>query len=47
MNATRQVEGTAGEWSDKGNEQVDGGSGEGDRDLEAEIKETKGKVLLD
>ncbi|KAH3968583.1 hypothetical protein HBI24_160900 [Parastagonospora nodorum] len=46
-NATRQVEVTAGEWSEKGKEQVAGGSGEGDRDLEAEIKETKEKVLAD
>jgi pimeloyl-ACP methyl ester carboxylesterase len=46
-NATRQVEVTAGEWSAKGKEQVGGGSGEGDRDLEAEIKETKEKVLSD
>jgi len=46
-NATRQVEVMAGEWSEKGKEQVAGGSGEGDRNLEAEIKETKEKVLSD
>jgi pimeloyl-ACP methyl ester carboxylesterase len=44
-NATREVDATAGEWSEKGAEQVGGGSGEGDRDLEAEIKEMKEKVL--
>jgi pimeloyl-ACP methyl ester carboxylesterase len=38
-NATREVDVTAGEWSKRGKEQVGGGSGEGDRDLEAEIKE--------
>jgi len=44
-NATRELDVTAGEWSKKGAEQVRGGSGEGDRDLEAEIKETKKTVL--
>lgn len=46
-NATREVDVTSGEWSEKGAEQVGGGSGEGNRDLEAEIKETKEKVLED
>ncbi|KAF2035803.1 alpha/beta-hydrolase [Setomelanomma holmii] len=44
-NATREVDVTAGEWSEKGAEQVGGGSGEGNRDLEAEIKETEQNVL--
>ncbi|KAF2831032.1 alpha/beta-hydrolase [Ophiobolus disseminans] len=44
-NATREVDVTAGEWSAKGADQVGGGSGEGDRDLEAEIQRTKEKVL--
>jgi pimeloyl-ACP methyl ester carboxylesterase len=43
--ATREVDVTAGEWSTKGAEQVGGGGGEGGRDLEAEIRETKEKVL--
>jgi pimeloyl-ACP methyl ester carboxylesterase len=46
-NATRQVEVTAGEWDEKVANQVGGGSGEGNRDLEAEIKETKETVLFD
>lgn len=29
---------TAGEWSEKGKQQVSGGGGEGNRDLEAEIQ---------
>lgn len=45
--AAREVDATAGEWSEKGKEQVGGGGGEGDKDLEAEIKETKEKVLGD
>jgi pimeloyl-ACP methyl ester carboxylesterase len=44
-NATREVDVTAGEWSERGAEQVGGGSGEGNRDLEAEIRETEQKVL--
>jgi pimeloyl-ACP methyl ester carboxylesterase len=44
-NATRDVDVTAGEWSEKGAKQVGGGSGEGNRDLEAEIRETKENVL--
>ncbi|KAF1946214.1 alpha/beta-hydrolase [Clathrospora elynae] len=39
--ATREVEVTAGEWSEKGKEQVSGGAGEGDRDLEKDIRETE------
>ncbi|KAH7086831.1 Alpha/Beta hydrolase protein [Paraphoma chrysanthemicola] len=46
-NATREVDVTAGEWSEKGAGQVGGGSGEGDRDLEAEIKETELTVLTE
>jgi pimeloyl-ACP methyl ester carboxylesterase len=45
--ATREVDVTAGEWSEKGAEQVGGGSGEGNRDLEAEIRATREKVLAD
>jgi len=45
--ATRQVDATAGEWSEKGAEQVGGGSGEGNRDLEAEMKETQENVLVE
>ncbi|KAF2109508.1 Alpha/Beta hydrolase protein [Lophiotrema nucula] len=37
--ATREVDVTAGEWSAKGAEQVGGGGGEGDRDLDAEIQD--------
>jgi hypothetical protein len=44
-NATREVDVTAGEWSSKGADQVGGGSGEGNRDLEAEIKNIQEKVL--
>lgn len=43
--ATREVDASAGEWSEKGKEQVGGGQGEGNRDLEEEIRETKEKVL--
>ncbi|KAF1840613.1 alpha/beta-hydrolase [Cucurbitaria berberidis CBS 394.84] len=43
--ATREVDVTAGEWSEKGKEQVEGGAGEGDRDLEKEMKETQRNVL--
>jgi pimeloyl-ACP methyl ester carboxylesterase len=46
-NATREVDVTAGEWSEKGAEQAGGGGGEGNRDLEAEIKEMKDNVLSD
>jgi hypothetical protein len=35
--AAREVDVTAGEWSEKGAEQVGGGAGEGNRDLEAEV----------
>ncbi|CAO2656889.1 Nn.00g056920.m01.CDS01 [Neocucurbitaria sp. VM-36] len=44
-NATRELDVTAGEWSRKGKEQVGGGAGEGDRDLEEEIKETEKSIL--
>lgn len=37
--ATRAVDASAGEWSEKAREQVGGGGGEGDRDLEAEFRE--------
>lgn len=36
--ATRAVDATAGEWSEKARKQVSGGGGEGDRDLEAEVR---------
>ncbi|KAJ4287337.1 hypothetical protein N0V90_012735 [Kalmusia sp. IMI 367209] len=35
---TRMMDATAGEWSEKGRKQVSGGGGEGDRDLDVEIK---------
>jgi hypothetical protein len=34
----RKMDTTAGEWTAKGREQVSGGGGEGDRDLEADIR---------
>ncbi|KAF2682386.1 alpha/beta-hydrolase [Lentithecium fluviatile CBS 122367] len=37
----RMVDASAGEWSKKGKEQVGGGGGEGDRDLEEEIEEVE------
>ncbi|KAF2252969.1 alpha/beta-hydrolase [Trematosphaeria pertusa] len=43
--ATREVDVTAGEWSEKGKEQVGGGAGEGNRDLEGEIREVEERVL--
>lgn len=43
--ATREVDVTAGEWSEKGAQQVGGGGGEGDKDLDAEIAETEERVL--
>lgn len=43
--ATREVDATAGEWSAKGKEQVGGGWGEGNRDLEGEIKKVETNVL--
>jgi pimeloyl-ACP methyl ester carboxylesterase len=45
-NAAREVDATAGEWSEKAADQVGGGGGEGGRDLEAEMK-SKEKVLSD
>lgn len=39
--ATRELDATAGEWSEKGAEQVGGGAGEGDHDLDAELKEAE------
>jgi pimeloyl-ACP methyl ester carboxylesterase len=36
--ATRELDVSAGEWSEKGKEQVAGGGGEGERDLEAEVR---------
>jgi pimeloyl-ACP methyl ester carboxylesterase len=45
--ATRELDVTAGEWSKKGAQQVGGGAGEGDRDLEAEAAETEKKLLKD
>jgi pimeloyl-ACP methyl ester carboxylesterase len=45
-NAAREVDATAGEWSEKAADQVGGGGGEGGRDLEAETKD-KEKVLAD
>ncbi|KAF2874929.1 Alpha/Beta hydrolase protein [Massariosphaeria phaeospora] len=41
--ATREVDVTAGEWSRKGAAQVAGGGGEGDRDLEGEIRDAERK----
>lgn len=43
--ATRAVDATAGEWSEKARKQVGGGGGEGDRDLEAEVREEEKKEL--
>jgi pimeloyl-ACP methyl ester carboxylesterase len=40
----RMVDASAGEWSKKGNEQVSGGGGEGDRDLEGEIEKVEKAV---
>jgi pimeloyl-ACP methyl ester carboxylesterase len=37
-NAPRKVDVTCGEWSEKGREQVGGGGGEGNKDLDAEAK---------
>lgn len=37
----RMVDASAGEWSIKGKEQVSGGGGEGDRDLEGEIEKVE------
>jgi pimeloyl-ACP methyl ester carboxylesterase len=37
----RRVDASAGEWSSKGKEQVGGGGGEGDRDLEGEMKKVE------
>jgi pimeloyl-ACP methyl ester carboxylesterase len=45
--ATREVDATAGEWSEKGKEQVGGGAGEGDRDLEVDIERIEKDVLLE
>jgi pimeloyl-ACP methyl ester carboxylesterase len=36
--AVREIDTSAGEWSQKGAEQVGGGAGEGDKDLDAEIE---------
>lgn len=41
----RQVDTTAGEWSERGKEQVGGGGGEGNRDLEGEIREGEERGL--
>ncbi|PSN69763.1 alpha/beta-hydrolase [Corynespora cassiicola Philippines] len=41
--ATREVDATAGEWSRKAAKQVGGGAGEGDHDLEGEIKKAEEK----
>lgn len=45
--ATREIDATAGEWSKKAEMQVSGGAGEGDRDLEEEIKKIKENVLAE
>ncbi|KAL5378264.1 hypothetical protein DPSP01_009197 [Paraphaeosphaeria sporulosa] len=41
---SRRMDSTAGEWSAKGREQVSGGGGEGDRNLEEEIREGDERV---
>ena len=41
----RGLDVTAGEWSSKAAQQVSGGGGEGDRDLEAEVEEGAKKEL--
>ncbi|KAF2847884.1 ab-hydrolase associated lipase-like protein [Plenodomus tracheiphilus IPT5] len=43
--ATRELDATAGEWSEKGKAQVGGGAGEGNRDLEAEMQRNEEEVL--
>ena len=43
--ATREVDATAGEWSVKGAQQVSGGGGEGNRDLEAEVAEREDSMV--
>ncbi|KAI8939976.1 hypothetical protein NX059_003700 [Plenodomus lindquistii] len=39
--ATREVDATAGEWSEKGKKQVSGGAGEGNRDLDSEMEKNE------
>ncbi|KAF2636345.1 alpha/beta-hydrolase [Massarina eburnea CBS 473.64] len=41
----RELDTTTGEWSKRGREQVSGGGGEGDKDLEENIKQAEEKVL--
>jgi len=43
--SARSVDATAGEWSEKGAKQVGGGSGEGNRDLEKEMRIIEEKML--